>query len=185
MTYMYTQAFGAAVKENFPDHLRLSIHQSTGECKISLSLLPTDTSYTTPWMCAVAYSADGTLTSAPKGDFEADPKYQIVYRDGRPSHFVERSASITALTEVTASALNKAKGVVASTWAGQAEGKNAAGPCTHCGKSTHAEAKCFIKYPHRMPKRLQERMASLAAATIATPMANTENAENEAIGMTA
>lgn len=135
-------------------------------------------------MCAIAYSADGTLTSAPKGDFEADPKYQVVYRNGRPSHFVERSGSTTALTEVTASELNKANGVVASTTAEQVEGKKTAGPCPHCGKSTHPESKCFDKYPHRAPKWLQERMAS-SAATKSTPTANTENAENEAVGTTA
>ena len=175
-----TQAFAAAIKGNFPEYLRLSIHQSTGEHKISVSLLPTKTSYTTPWMCAIAYSADGTLTSAPKGDFEADPKYQVVYRDGRPSYFAERSGSTTVLTEVTVNELNKANGVVASVTGEQAEGKKETGPCPHCGKSTHPESRCFDKYPHLAPKWLQERMASLAG-TKPTATENTEDARTKTV----
>ncbi|OQD71076.1 hypothetical protein PENPOL_c001G04563 [Penicillium polonicum] len=84
-------AFGAALKQNFPDYLRLSIHQSTGEHKISISLLATNTSYTTPWHCSVAFLADGSLTSGPKGDFEGNPKFELVCeKDGRPSYFRER-----------------------------------------------------------------------------------------------
>ncbi|KAJ5616473.1 Pyoverdine biosynthesis [Penicillium hordei] len=84
-------AFGAALERNFPDYLRLSIHQSTGEHKISISLLATSTSYTTPWHCSVAFLADGTLTSGPKGDFESNPKFELVCdKDGRPSYFRER-----------------------------------------------------------------------------------------------
>ncbi|THC88914.1 hypothetical protein EYZ11_011643 [Aspergillus tanneri] len=82
-------AFGAAVKHNFPDYLRLSIHQSTGEHKVSISLLPTRTSYTTPWHCSVAFLADGSLISRPKGEFEDDPRYELVCENGRPSYFRE------------------------------------------------------------------------------------------------
>ncbi|KXG50670.1 Pyoverdine biosynthesis [Penicillium griseofulvum] len=83
-------AFGMAINENFPDYLRLSIHQSTGEHKVSINLLPTKTSYTTPWHCSVALLADGSFTSGPKGDFEDNPKFELVYeKDGRPSYFRE------------------------------------------------------------------------------------------------
>ncbi|MCJ1387730.1 hypothetical protein MMC18_000573 [Xylographa bjoerkii] len=85
-------AFAAAVKENFPDYLRLSIHQSTGQNKISISLLPTDTSYSTPWHCSVAFTAGGNLTSGPKGDFETDPRFELIWEAGRPSFFREKSA---------------------------------------------------------------------------------------------
>ncbi|KAF2146412.1 uncharacterized protein K452DRAFT_294965 [Aplosporella prunicola CBS 121167] len=83
-------AFAGAVKHNFPGYLRLSIHQSTGEHKISLSLLPTTTSYTTPWHCSVAFTADNSLISRPKGDLEQDSKFELVFEDGRPSYFKER-----------------------------------------------------------------------------------------------
>lgn len=68
------------MSSNFPDYLRLSIHQSTGEHKVSISLLPTETSYTTPWHCSVSFTADGALISGPKGEFEVDPRFELVWR---------------------------------------------------------------------------------------------------------
>ncbi|KAF5687171.1 transferase family [Fusarium denticulatum] len=83
-------AFAGAIKAAFPNHLRLSIHQSTGEHKVSLSLLHTKTGYTTPWHCCVALMANGEWLSAPMSDFQNDPCFDIVYEDGRPSYFREK-----------------------------------------------------------------------------------------------
>ncbi|KAF2270327.1 acetyl-CoA synthetase-like protein [Lojkania enalia] len=83
-------AFAGAVKAAFPRHLRLSIHQSVGEHKVSMSLLNTKTGFTTPWHCSIALMADGEWISAPKGDFEKDPRLEIVYENGRPSYFREK-----------------------------------------------------------------------------------------------
>lgn len=92
------KAFAGAVKEAFPNHLRLSIHQSTGENKISMSLLNTKTGYTTPWHCSVALMADGEWLSAPMGDFKKDQagggNLEIVYEDGRPSYFRENKNNL-------------------------------------------------------------------------------------------
>ena len=85
-------AFAGAVSQSYGDYLRLSIHQSTGANKISINLLPTRTRYTTPWHCAAAYKLDGSFTSGPKGEFEADPRYELVMANGRPSHYVEKKA---------------------------------------------------------------------------------------------
>lgn len=65
----------------FPHHLRLSIHESTGEHKISMALLNTKTGYTTPWHCSVASMADGERMSAPMGDFQKETpgRFEIVY----------------------------------------------------------------------------------------------------------
>ncbi|KAI1195794.1 Pyoverdine/dityrosine biosynthesis protein-domain-containing protein [Nemania serpens] len=82
-------AFAGAVKERFPNHLRLSIHQSTGQDKISLSLLNTKSGFTTPWHCSVALMADGEWLSATMGDFKADQLLELVEEDGRPSYFRE------------------------------------------------------------------------------------------------
>lgn len=82
-------AFAAAVRHAFPNHLRLSIHQSTGEQKISMSLLNTKTGFTTPWHCSVALMADGEWVSAPMGEYQKNPRMKIVYEDGRPSYFQE------------------------------------------------------------------------------------------------
>nr|POE54265.1 zeb2-regulated abc transporter 1 [Quercus suber] len=83
-------AFAGAVKASYPNHLRLSIHQSTGEHKISLSLLNTKSDFTTPWHCSVALMADGTWLSAPKGDFERDARFEVVNEADRPSYFQEK-----------------------------------------------------------------------------------------------
>ncbi|KAH7129550.1 Pyoverdine/dityrosine biosynthesis protein-domain-containing protein [Dactylonectria estremocensis] len=85
-------AFAEAVKAAFPNHLRLSIHQSTGEHKVSMCLLNTKTGFTTPWHCSVALMADGEWLSAPMGEFKKDPKFEIVYEDDRPSYFKEKTA---------------------------------------------------------------------------------------------
>jgi pyoverdine/dityrosine biosynthesis protein Dit1 len=79
------------VKKSFPHYLRLSIHQSTGAKKVSINLLPTKTSFTTPWHCTVAFLADGTLISGPKGDFEKDGRFELVSENNRPSYFRETS----------------------------------------------------------------------------------------------
>ncbi|KAH7106998.1 Pyoverdine/dityrosine biosynthesis protein-domain-containing protein [Auriculariales sp. MPI-PUGE-AT-0066] len=47
-------AFARAVHENFGDCLRLSIHPSNGEKKLSISTLPTQSIFTTPWHCTIA-----------------------------------------------------------------------------------------------------------------------------------
>ncbi|KAH6981583.1 Pyoverdine/dityrosine biosynthesis protein-domain-containing protein [Ilyonectria sp. MPI-CAGE-AT-0026] len=93
-------AFAEAVKATFPDHLRLSIHQSTGEHKVSICLLNTKTGFTTPWHCSVALMADGEWLSAPMGEFGKDPNFEIVYEDNRPSYFKEKTIESQELTKV-------------------------------------------------------------------------------------
>ncbi|KAL6704546.1 hypothetical protein ACN47E_008056 [Coniothyrium glycines] len=84
-------AFAGAVRNAFPNHLRLSIHQSVGGHKVSMSLLNTKTGFTTPWHCAVALLAHGEWISAPAGDFRSNPKMEVVYENGRPSYYREVS----------------------------------------------------------------------------------------------
>lgn len=57
-----------------------------------MSLLNTKTGFTTPWHCSVALTADGEWLSAPMGDFRKDPRYKIVYENGRSSYFVEATS---------------------------------------------------------------------------------------------
>ncbi|KAL6231858.1 hypothetical protein BDW75DRAFT_247598 [Aspergillus navahoensis] len=100
-------AFTAAIKHAFPDHLRLSIHESMGGHKVSISLLDTETGFTTPWHCSVAQLADGRWVSAPMGEFNKDGRLELVYADGRPSYFREKSPEDGAagVSESTASYL--------------------------------------------------------------------------------
>ncbi|KDN65174.1 putative taurine catabolism dioxygenase TauD [Colletotrichum sublineola] len=94
-------AFARAVRENFRDHIRLSIHPSTGDSKISISPLPTQTYFTTPWHCSIAFGLNGTVTTGPRSDFENDPKYELVHEDGRPSYFREKSDLLQWKSDVT------------------------------------------------------------------------------------
>ncbi|KAF5639250.1 taurine catabolism dioxygenase [Fusarium sp. NRRL 52700] len=84
-------AFANAVRQKYPDHVRLSIHPSTGAVKLSISLLPTEQLYTTPWHCSVAYRLDGTIRTGMRSEFDNDESLELVYDNGRPSHYREKS----------------------------------------------------------------------------------------------
>ncbi|KAI6779256.1 Transferase family protein [Emericellopsis cladophorae] len=84
-------AFARAVKSAFPNHLRLSIHESVGGTKVSMRLLNTRSGFTTPWHCSVAQLANGEWISAPMGELEKDDRLELVYEDGRPSYYKELS----------------------------------------------------------------------------------------------
>ncbi|KAI1072912.1 hypothetical protein LB507_008975 [Fusarium sp. FIESC RH6] len=85
------EAFANAVRQRYPDHIRLSIHPSTGTTKLSISLLPTEQLYTTPWHCSVAYRLDGTIRTGMRSEFENDSNLELVHENGRPSFFREKS----------------------------------------------------------------------------------------------
>lgn len=53
--------------------------------------MPTDTSFTTPWHCTVAFRLDGTVTSSHHSVFDADENFELVYEDGRPSFYREKT----------------------------------------------------------------------------------------------
>ncbi|KAF7165602.1 hypothetical protein CNMCM6106_001683 [Aspergillus hiratsukae] len=108
--------FAQAIKASFPNHVRLSIHESVGGTKLSISLLNTKSGFTTPWHCSVAQLADGEWTSAPMGEFSKDDRMELVYVDGRPSHFREkpREGAAFGISETTASYLRQAKRLSAS-----------------------------------------------------------------------
>ncbi|KAH9905169.1 putative pyoverdine/dityrosine biosynthesis protein [Xylariomycetidae sp. FL2044] len=85
-------AFARAVRENFQDRLRLSIHPSTGENKLSVSLLPTDTRFTTPWHCSIAFRLDGSVTTGHRSDFDTADDFELVHdENGRPSFYREKT----------------------------------------------------------------------------------------------
>lgn len=55
-----------------------------------MSLLNTKTGFTTPWHCTVALMADGEWISDSKGEFDKNPRLEIILEDGRPSYFKEK-----------------------------------------------------------------------------------------------
>ncbi|KPM39944.1 hypothetical protein AK830_g6625 [Neonectria ditissima] len=88
-------AFANAVRQKYINHIRLSIHPSTGASKLSLNLLPTDTFYTTPWHSTIVFMLDGTTTTGPRAEFEKDEKLELVYENGRPSYYREKSSLLS------------------------------------------------------------------------------------------
>lgn len=84
------EAFARAIRENYPDHIRLSIHPSTGEDKISINILPVQKAIT-PWHSAIAILLDGTVLAGQRKTFGDDANLELVHEDGRPSYFRERS----------------------------------------------------------------------------------------------
>ncbi|POR36253.1 Spore wall maturation protein DIT1 [Tolypocladium paradoxum] len=85
------QAFASAVRQKYKDHVRLSIHPSTGAAKLSISPLPTTSMYTTPWHCTVGFKLDGTVVSGLRSDFDNDDTMGLVHENGKPSYFREKS----------------------------------------------------------------------------------------------
>ncbi|KAI0599576.1 putative pyoverdine/dityrosine biosynthesis protein [Biscogniauxia sp. FL1348] len=84
-------AFAQAVRERFPDRIRLSIHPSCGMKKLSISLLPTDSLFTTPWHCSIAFRLDGTVATGHRSGFDTNAEFELVYEDGQPSFYREKS----------------------------------------------------------------------------------------------
>ncbi|EED16026.1 transferase family protein [Talaromyces stipitatus ATCC 10500] len=109
-------AFAGAIKSAFPDHLRLSIHESIDGTKLPISLLNTRTGFTTPWHCSVAQLADGMWVSAPMGEFSQDDRLELVYENSRPSHFREKPhyEGGIPISEETANYLRKPKSITTS-----------------------------------------------------------------------
>jgi pyoverdine/dityrosine biosynthesis protein Dit1 len=85
------KAFANLIMEKCPEHVRLSIHPSTGQTKISMPLIPqTDSFSMTPWHCAVAVDTQGNFKTAHVGVLNAT--HDKVFKHGRPYHYRERSA---------------------------------------------------------------------------------------------
>ncbi|KJZ69000.1 hypothetical protein HIM_11602 [Hirsutella minnesotensis 3608] len=85
------EAFASAVAFKYTNHVRLSIHASVGATKLSIGLLPTTSMFTTPWHCTVGVKLDGTIVSGMRSDFEADDTMELIYENGYPSYFREKS----------------------------------------------------------------------------------------------
>lgn len=83
------EAYSALIRSEFPNHIRLSMHQSINNgTKFSFQLIPSPKAWTSPWHCALAINKDGILETIHKRDAIARGM-DIVTVDGKPSHFVE------------------------------------------------------------------------------------------------
>ncbi|WMT05006.1 isocyanide synthase family protein [Lysobacter yananisis] len=87
-----SKAWDGLLAGEFPDAVRLSIHpQGCGSGKIGIHMMATADEWLTPWH-GVAALANGSFTLIKRREAEAAGA-RMVFRDGRPSHYVLRAAS--------------------------------------------------------------------------------------------
>ncbi|MFE2725115.1 L-tyrosine/L-tryptophan isonitrile synthase family protein [Kitasatospora sp. NPDC059327] len=86
-TILRSNAWSRLVAEKFPDAIRLSIHpQPPHSEKFGLQLMPTKDGWLTPWHGVVL--DDGVSRYLVKRWDAENLRATVVWRDGRPSHFV-------------------------------------------------------------------------------------------------
>ena len=84
------KAFAALVSAGLPDHVRLSIHRSTGAHKLSFPLIPQPDHFSmTPWHCSVAVTSKGQFCTAHAS--QVRERFDLIEQDGRPYYFRDRS----------------------------------------------------------------------------------------------
>ncbi|KAI0444281.1 Pyoverdine/dityrosine biosynthesis protein-domain-containing protein [Xylaria telfairii] len=87
------KAYGAALRASLPDHVRLSIHDSTGKGKFSLALIPNAHNMGSvglmPWRSVVVIDADGSYRTVYPD--QVRDTHELVYKDGRPYFFRVKS----------------------------------------------------------------------------------------------
>lgn len=87
-----SKAWGKLVAERFPDAVRLSIHpQPCGSAKLGIHLVETPDNWLTPWH-GTAVGVDGRFVLMKRHQAEAMGA-ELVYVDGRPSHYIARGSS--------------------------------------------------------------------------------------------
>lgn len=97
-TILRSNAWSRLVSEKFPDTVRLSIHpQPPHSDKFGLHLLRTQDSWLTPWHGVML--DDGVSMSLVKRWKAEELGASIVWRNGRPSHFVGPHLSISSRDE--------------------------------------------------------------------------------------
>lgn len=86
------KAFAAAISYRFKDSVRLSIHDSVGNGKLSMSLIPQAKGSgvaPTPWHSVVAVGLDGTYRTVLPA--EVRDTHDVVYHNGRPYFYREKA----------------------------------------------------------------------------------------------
>ncbi|PYH85785.1 putative pyoverdine/dityrosine biosynthesis protein [Aspergillus uvarum CBS 121591] len=78
------KAFAEAIKKNYPDHVRLSIHPSCGSAKISVQVLPLARHCVTPWHSTPCFTLDGRVEYGLRESFDHNPDVELVHKAGQP-----------------------------------------------------------------------------------------------------
>ncbi|KAL6792253.1 Pyoverdine/dityrosine biosynthesis domain-containing protein, partial [Trichoderma sp. SZMC 28013] len=91
-TMARSEAFTGLVLEALPNHVRLSVHASSGMVKLSFPLVPQGSdgasTFRVPWMSSIAVSVSGECQSVFSGDVR--DTHDLVYKDGNPWCYRER-----------------------------------------------------------------------------------------------
>lgn len=88
---MTRQAYEAALEAKFPETIRLSIHRSTGNSKVSIPLIPQPSGFgLTPWHSCVLVTANGMYRTGQSQEFRDSERYEIITKDGKPYFFREK-----------------------------------------------------------------------------------------------
>ncbi|PYI07913.1 putative pyoverdine/dityrosine biosynthesis protein [Aspergillus sclerotiicarbonarius CBS 121057] len=85
------KAFAEAIRTNFPQHVRLSIHPSCGSTKISIRVLPQARNLITPWHSVPCFTIDGRVEYGMRETFDNNSEVELVSRDGRPWYYRYKS----------------------------------------------------------------------------------------------
>ncbi|KAI1124426.1 Pyoverdine/dityrosine biosynthesis protein-domain-containing protein [Nemania abortiva] len=80
------KAYGAALRANLSDYVRLSIHDSVGKGKLSLALIPNPQEKGSvglmPWRSAIAVDADGSYRAVYPD--QVQDTHEVIYKNERP-----------------------------------------------------------------------------------------------------
>ncbi|KAF2842626.1 putative pyoverdine/dityrosine biosynthesis protein [Patellaria atrata CBS 101060] len=87
------KAFASAIDKAFPNHIRLSIHPSSGRKKFSISLVNGEQkSSVTPWHACLRTSLNGAHSFAYREVLQSDENLELIHdKTGRPLYFREKS----------------------------------------------------------------------------------------------
>ncbi|PSN59670.1 hypothetical protein BS50DRAFT_626602 [Corynespora cassiicola Philippines] len=84
-------AYEGALEAAFPNHIRLSIHRSTGESKIPIPLIPQPEGFgLQPWNCCVLVTAQGQFLTGHSRDYRYNDSCEVIEKDGKPFFIRER-----------------------------------------------------------------------------------------------
>ncbi|KAJ5503166.1 hypothetical protein N7463_006040 [Penicillium fimorum] len=83
--------YAELVRQIYPDSLRLSIHPSSGQTKLSFPLIPQKNLFSmSPWHCSVAVTTSGEFITAHQSAHRQ--KFDLITKNGQPYFFRESSS---------------------------------------------------------------------------------------------
>ncbi|KAB8237017.1 isocyanide synthase xanB [Aspergillus alliaceus] len=85
------KAFAEAIRKNYADYIRLSIHPSCGSSKISIKVLPLARYAITPWHSSPCFTVDGQVEYGLRETFDNREDVELIYKNGNPWYYRVKS----------------------------------------------------------------------------------------------